>query len=192
MALHTDPTVRLTSGERDRVLIRRPWRATERRVVWNGFLGRLLIAVEPIICSAVFAGIAIALIRANRPDAPPAILAPIFGLGFIAFTAYAVGLMVAPVRAFLHTFSPIFIVDGYVRHRRADAGSPPESNGYVAVLNENRRIIGEWPLFGPKPIADDVRPALIEFTYYGGIHRIDGRPTGVLPERLPALGVGRS
>jgi hypothetical protein len=35
-------------------------------------------------------------------------------------------------------------------------------------------------------------PAHVEFSHYGGIHRIDGRSTGVLPARLPALGIGAS
>ena len=32
--------------------------------------------------------------------------------------------------------------------------------------------------------------ARVEYSEYGGIHRIDGRSTGVLPESLPTLGIG--
>ena len=35
---------------------------------------------------------------------------------------------------------------------------------------------------------DALRPAMIEFSFYGGIHRIDGRSTGIVPERLPLMG----
>ncbi len=62
---------------------------------------------------------------------------------------------------------------------------PPSSTRIAASL-------GEWPL-GTRPRALDRRelwPALIEFCRYGGILRIDGRSTGVLPEHLPPLGIG--
>jgi hypothetical protein len=39
-------------------------------------------------------------------------------------------------------------------------------------------------------MTDSLRPALIEFSFYGGIHRIDGRSTGIVPESMPTLGVG--
>ncbi len=65
-----------------------------------------------------------------------------------------------------------------------------DSNGYVSVLDENRLTVAEWPTIGEEPIADHVRPALIEFSYYGGIHRIDGKSTGVLPDSIPNIGVG--
>jgi hypothetical protein len=35
-----------------------------------------------------------------------------------------------------------------------------------------------------------VRPAMLEFSEYGGIHAIDGRQTGVLPDDFPVLGIG--
>jgi hypothetical protein len=31
---------------------------------------------------------------------------------------------------------------------------------------------------------------MVEFCRYGGILRIDGRSTGVLPDDIPALGIG--
>ena len=34
------------------------------------------------------------------------------------------------------------------------------------------------------------RPALCEFSEYGGVHHVDGRSTGVLPARIAPLGVG--
>jgi len=33
-------------------------------------------------------------------------------------------------------------------------------------------------------------PRLTEFSEYGGVHRIDGRSTGVLPDRIARFGVG--
>jgi len=34
-------------------------------------------------------------------------------------------------------------------------------------------------------------PAVVEFSVYAGIHKIDGRPTGLLPdEDLPLLAIG--
>ena len=50
-----------------------------------------------------------------------------------------------------------------------------------------------WPsgrAWATSPFADSVRPAMIEFSFFGGIHRIDGRSTGVLPETLAPMGVG--
>jgi len=53
-------------------------------------------------------------------------------------------------------------------------------------------VLGEW-LLGSRPDAierDDPWPAHVEFTEYGGVLRIDGRSTGVLPDDIPALGIG--
>jgi hypothetical protein len=33
-------------------------------------------------------------------------------------------------------------------------------------------------------------PALCEFSEYGGLHKIDGKSTGVLPEEIPVMAVG--
>jgi hypothetical protein len=118
------------------------------------------------------------------------IIAPIFGLATVAFAAYAVILLFNPVRALVQTFSPIFIVDGYLQYRKPDRDTEPDSNGYIAVLNEDRRTVAEWPSVGDAPVADSIRPAMLEFSYYGGIHRIDGRSTGVVPEAMPSMGVG--
>ena len=178
-------------------LLRRPWTKAERRVVLQGLLGRFLIAIEPVLCSIVFGSLTIALMFLPLPATSTLtrwesaiIIAPIFGLVTIAFVLYATVVLLTPVRAFLQTFSPIYIVDGYVRYRRPDHHTEADSNGYIAVLNEDRGAVAEWPSIGEAPIPDSLRPALIEFSFYGGIHRIDGRSTGVLPESMPFVGVG--
>jgi hypothetical protein len=182
----------LSPRERKAMLIQRPWTDAERRVVWHGFMGRLAIAVEPLICSLVFLALTVGLVvRGRQPEHESAIvLAPIFGLGVIGFTIYAIALIVPPLRAYLHTFSPIYIVDGYVRYRKPDRFSDPLASGYAAVLLEDGSVAAEWPMRGDAEAPDVTRPALVEFSDYGGIHRIDGRSTGVLPERIAPLGVG--
>ena len=179
-------------------LVRRAWTKAERRVVVSGLFGRLLIAIEPLICTVVFGALTIGLIFFPLPagtspqqhrDAA-VVLAPIFGLAASAFLIYAIAVLVPPVRALLHTFSPIYIVDGYIRYRAADRYTEADSNGYIAVLNEDRRTVAEWPSMGDFEMTDSLRPALIEFSFYGGIHRIDGRSTGIVPESMPTLGVG--
>lgn len=163
----------------------------------RGLFARLLIAIEPVICAAVFGALTIALIFLPLPASAnltrwesAIVISPIFGLLALAFVGYATFLLWPPVRALVHTFSPIYIVDGYVRYRKPDRHTEGNSNGYIAVLNEDRRTVAEWPSLGEVPVPDSLRPALVEFSFYGGIHRIDGRSTGVVPESLPALGVG--
>ncbi len=189
--------MRLKLREIDVTLFRRAWTSRERRVVVNGLLGRLLIAIEPCICFSVFGALTIAFIFLPLPAAAhlrryesAIVIAPIFALAALAFFAYAVALLVAPVRALVQTFSPIYIVDGYVRYRRPDRDTEPDSNGYVAVLDDERRAVAEWATLGLADVGDDTRPALVEFSYYGGIHRIDGRSTGVLPDTITTAGVG--
>ncbi len=177
----------LCARERDQLLIRRPWTRRERRVVFNGLVGRMAIAIEPVICGAVFLGLFIGMMMRDH-DAK--LLAPIFGLATLAFVVYAVVLMVPPIRAFVQTFAPIYIVDGYVRYRSPDHGSEIGENGYIAVLNDERREIAEWPSRGDDRLPHATRAAMIEFSHFGGIHRIDGRSTGVLPEAFAPLGVG--
>jgi hypothetical protein len=171
-------------------LVRRPWTAAERRSVRNGFFGRLAIAIEPVVCAAVFGLLVGGLIRSNRPDAPAIVLAPIFGLGVVAFIIYAIVLMVGPTRALFETFAPIYVVDGYVRYRGPDLHSDPRSNGYVAVLNEDRQMLCEWETTGPREPAERVQPAVVQFARYGGIIAVDGRRTALLPENFPSLGIG--
>lgn len=183
--------------ERETLLVRRSWTRSERRVVLDGLFGRLLIAIEPCICFAVFGALTAGLIFFPRPPGATmtryesaVIIAPIFGLAACAFLAWAVAVLYAPVRALASTFKPIFIVDGYVRYRRPDRESEADSNGYIAVLGSDREMVAEWPSLGRRPLADDTRAALIEFSYFGGIHRIDGQSTGVMPEKITLAGVG--
>jgi hypothetical protein len=188
---------RLSSEERTKSLIRRPWTRAERRVVLTGFFGRLSIAIEPLLCGIVFSVITVGIFAAPRlsprwvnPDI--IIIAPVFALGVLGCAVWALGVMLAPVRALYHTTRPIYIVDGYIRYRRRDAVSSADTNGYVAVLTEDRVVACEWPTLGHVELPDLAKAALCEFTEYGGVHAIDGRATGVLPKRLPALGVGIS
>jgi hypothetical protein len=183
--------------EIEKNLVRRSWTKAERRVVLHGLFGRLLIAIEPIICFVVFGALTAGLIFFPLPpgarlthNESALVLSPIFGLAASAFFVYAVVVLISPVRALVHTFSPIYIVDGYIRYRAADRYTEADSNGYIAVLNEDRRTVAEWPSMGDFEMTDSLRPALIEFSFYGGIHRIDGRSTGIVPESMPTLGVG--
>ena len=184
----------MTASERNAELIRRPWRKNERSVVLNGFLGRMCIAIEPLLCGTMFLALTVGMLLVRTDPAHPdehnmVILSPIFAVGVVFSAIYAFYLMVTPVRALLHTFRPIYIVDGYVRYRPPDADSPVDSNGYLAVLTEDSHIACEWPTLGPAALREQTIPAHTEFSEYGGVHRIDGRPTGVLPERIARLGV---
>lgn len=194
-----EATIMASGFEREPTLARRTWTRAERRIVLRGLFGRLLIAIEPVICTTIFGALTAGLcffplpVSANLTHRESAfVIAPIFGLITLAFLAYAVIVLVPPVRALIATFSPIYIVDGYLRYRRPDRNTEADSNGYVAVLSEERRTICEWPCVGATAIADNLRPAMIEFSYYGGIHRIDGRSTGVVPESMPPVGVGNN
>src|SRR5208337_1531461 len=77
-------------------------------------------------------------------------IAWIFAIGAIAFGGYFVAVLVAPVRAYMQTFKPIFVVDGYVRYREPDAISELDGTGYVATLFEDRTVACEWECFGNK------------------------------------------
>jgi hypothetical protein len=166
----------------------RPWSKSERRVVWRGFFGRLTIAIEPLLVAIFFSLLPLGLLLRKQEAA--VILAPIFGVAGIVFFAYGVYLMVSPTRALLETRSPIYIIDGYVHYRRDE--SRPDAPYRVAALDADRQTLGEWPLHEwPKMIGErDLWPAMIEFSEFGGIHKIDGRATGVLPEEIAALGIG--
>jgi hypothetical protein len=155
--------------------------------VLRGLFGRLTIAIEPLIASFFFALLPIGLLLRRQEIA--LLLAPIFAFAAIAFMAYAIVLMVPPVRAIVETFEPIYTVDGYVRYRTVPT-VPPEY--YVAVLSAGGETLGEWPLAEwPSSIGQRlVWPVMIEFTRYGGIHKIDGRETGVLPADIAQFGVG--
>jgi hypothetical protein len=186
---------RMTADDRQASLIRRPWSRKERLVVFHGFVGRLCIAIEPLLCGAMFLALTIGMFVVRTDPGHPTehnmvILAPIFGFGVLACAVYAFAVMLAPTRALIQTFRPIYIVDGYVRHRAPDADSPVDSNGYVAVLTEDTSTACEWSTLGETQLAAFVQPALLEFSEYGGVHRIDGRSTGVLPDSIARFGVG--
>jgi hypothetical protein len=145
--------------------------------------------------SIVFLGLAIGMgIRATRvPDESVGAICvgAIFALGFLAFVAYGLVLMLAPWRALRSTSQPIFIVDGYVRYRPPDERSEYGMSGYVAVLTADAATVAcEWPAFGMRPLEENVHPAHVEFSEYGGIHKIDGQNTGALPDEITTLGVG--
>jgi hypothetical protein len=163
----------------------RPWTRGERRVVARGFLGRLTIAIEPFFVALFFV---LPLGMLLRKQEVALLMAPVFALASLAFLIYSIALLVPSGTALLHTFRPIYIVDGYVHYRVT--GMPPVHT--VAVLSADRRTLGEWPLRErPSKIGDrDLWPVLVEFSPYGGIHKIDGRPTGVLPARIAPLGIG--
>lgn len=185
----------MTVLERDAALIRRAWRSNERSIVLHGFFGRMCIAIEPILCGTVFLVLTVGMFLIHtdphHPDeANMVILSPIFAVGVIACVFYALVLLWNPTRALLQTFRPIFIVDGYVRYRAPDAESPVDSNGYVAVLTHEKSLVCEWSTLGTMPLNPVMGAAHTEFSEYGGIHRIDGRSTGVLPDRIARLGVG--
>jgi len=92
--------------------------------------------------------------------------------------------------AFFHTFKPIYIVDGYVRYRTRDEKSDDFATGYMATLFEDQTVACEWECFGAKELPNRTIPSLVEFSYYAGIHKIDGKPTGLLPDDIPLLAIG--
>jgi hypothetical protein len=179
---------------RARELAQRPWTERERRVVRCGLNGRASIAIEPIIGLVFFTFLTWGIVWRSQHVATDATLykiAPIFGLGAVAFAIYAIAVMVAPITAFLQTFKPIYKVDGYVRYREPDEYSEDGAVGYMAALFHDCTPVGEWECFGTKRLPNRTIPALVEFSEYGGIHSIDGRPTGLLPDAdLPPLAIG--
>lgn len=167
----------------------RAWRPAERRIVLRGFWGRLAIAIEPLVIAGFFFALCIVLLVRQQDGA--LLIAPIFGVAAVLFLAYAVILMVPPTRALIETFGEVCIVDGYVRYREL-LEKDHDPRYFVAVLDERRVVLGEWQLSGRPSALDRAErwAALVEFTPYGGIHRIDGRSTGTLPENFPAFGIG--
>jgi hypothetical protein len=183
----------LTADERRRVLAMRRWTPDERRIIVRGLFGRLAIAIEPAIISLLFGGLTIGLLRlasdGNEDHAGLQLLAPIFALGAVAFAVYAIYMVIAPIRALRETYGPIFVVDGYIRTRGRDDFSHRGSNGYVAVLLDDRRVACEWPTIGDGDLPACTDAALLEFSEFGGIHNIDGKSTGVLPTNFSNIGV---
>ena len=174
-------------------LVSRPWTERERFIVWRGLTGRFSIAIEPLIGMLFFAGLTWGVIWRARVAKPHDlwILWPVFAFMAFGFAVYFVAVMVAPFIAYMQTFKPIYTVDGYVRYRGPDSQSDLGSSGYVAVLFEDRDLCCEWECYGTKHLPDMTLPAMTEFSEYGGIHRIDGKSTGVLPDgELPLLAIG--
>lgn len=175
------------------MLAHRGWTQRERHVVWRGLTGRMAIAVEPLLGLVFFALFTWGIVwRAHhvKSDATLIVIAPIFALGAAAFLVYFVAVLVMPIIAYLQTYRPIYIVDGYVRYRPPDEDSSPGECGYAAALFEDRSIACEWPCVGMKPYRGCTVPAMVEFSAFAGIHKIDGKATGVLPEELPPLAIG--
>ncbi len=187
--------MKLRSIERRDYLASRPWTDRERRIVWRGLTGRMSIAIEPLICGVFFALLTYGIIWRARVAKPHDlwILSPVFGIIAVGFAIYFVAVLVAPVIAYLQTYKPIYQIDGYVRYRGPDDYSDVGSTGYVAVLFEDRATCGEWECYGMKRLPNVTLPAHVEFSEYGGIHKIDGKSTGVLPDDdLPILAIGIS
>lgn len=177
-----------------RALARRRWTRRERKIVWRGLTGRFALAIEPLL-GMLFMGLLTwgIVYRAHHvpSDATLVKIAWIFALGAIAFAGYFAAVLVAPFAAYLQTFRPIYILDGYVRYRGPDANSRIDGCGYAAALFADRTLAHEWEWLGKKPLPSATLPALVEFSLYAGIHKIDGKPTGLLPEgELPLLAIG--
>ena len=179
---------------RARLLAQRPWTERERRIVWRGLCGRFALAIEPLLGMFFMAFITAGIVwRAHHvaADATLIKIAWIFALGFLAFAGYFVGVLVTPLGAYLQTFKPIYSLDGYVRYRQPDEHSQIDGCGYVAALFADKSVACEWEWLGKKRLPNVTIPALIEFSTYAGIHKIDGKPTGLLPDDdLPLLAIG--
>ncbi len=185
--------MRSSSEDRRLQVARRPWTPRERRIVWRGLTGRFAIAIEPLIGAIFFSiltwGIVWRAHAAGRPDL--VVLAPIFGFAAAGFVGYMIAVLFAPIRAFAQTFKDIYVLDGYVRYRGPDLQSETDSSGYVAVLFADRGLAYEWETFGKESLPEKTIPAMVEFSEYGGVHCIDGRATGVIPDTdLPLLSIG--
>ena len=178
---------------RTRQLAHRAWTDAERTIVWRGLTGRMAIAIEPLLGTIFMTILTWGIVYRSQHVATERDLikiAWIFGIGAILFAAYFVVVLVAPFIAYLQTFKPIYVIDGYVRYREKDAKSSEDASGYIATLFEDRTVACEWEFYGKQPLEDATIPALIEFSVYAGIHKIDGRSTGLLPETLPTLSIG--
>lgn len=182
-------------------LIRRTWTPEERDLVRRGFAGRVLIAIEPLLATLVFAVLTIApffLPGANREYAVeivkpqfslPQVLAPIMALGCVGFAGYTIALMYRPLRALLSTHEPIYIVDGYLRYESASLRRG-HRHTMVAVVTHEGRQIQAWHAPHVLDVVDGSYPALIEFSRYGGILRIDGRAVDPPLFVLAPFGIG--
>jgi hypothetical protein len=179
---------------RARMLPRRKWTEKERRIVWRGLTGRFALAIEPLLGMFFMTFITVGIVWRSQhvpADATLIKIAWIFALGFVAFFGYFVAVLVAPFTAYLQTFKPIYTLDGYVRYRQPDERSEIDGCGYVAALFPDRSVACEWEWLGEKKLPDVTIAAVVEFSVYAGVHKIDGRPTGLLPDDdLPLLAIG--
>jgi hypothetical protein len=179
---------------RRRMLAQRRWTAQERAIVWRGLTGRFALAIEPLLGTIFMALLAWGIVyRAQHvpSDATLSKIAWIFALGALVFAGYFIAVLVAPLAAYVQTFAPIYILDGYVRYRAPDVRSRADGCGYAAALFADRSVACEWEWLGKNPLPNITLPALVEFSTYAGIHKIDGKPTGLLPEGdLPLLAIG--
>ncbi len=175
-------------------LARRRWTPRERAVVWRGLTGRFALAIEPLLGMLFMALLTWGIVyRAQHvpSDATLIKIAWIFAVGVIAFAGYFAAVLVAPIAAYLQTFKPIYILDGYVRYREPDERSQVDACGYAAALFADRSLACEWEWLGKRRLPNTTIPALVEFSVYAGLHKIDGKPTGLLPdEELPLLAIG--
>jgi hypothetical protein len=179
--------------DRTRQLAHRDWTESERRVVWRGLSGRMAIAIEPLLGVLFMTFLTLGIIyRSQHVPAEHDLIkiSWIFAIGAVAFLGYFIAVLVAPFIAYIQTFKPIYKVDGFVRYRAPDERSSEEGHGYVATLFEDRTVACEWEYFGKRTLDDATIPALIEFSVFAGIHKIDGFNTGLLPDDLPPLAIG--
>jgi hypothetical protein len=178
---------------RTRQLAHRAWTDAEREIVWRGLMGRMAIAIEPLLGLVAMIFLTWGIVYRSQHVAAERDLikiAFIFVIGAVLFAIYFIAVLVAPFLAYLQTFKPIYKVDGFVRYRERDAESTEDASGYIATLFEDETVACEWEFYGKKPLQNAVVPAMIEFSVYAGIHKIDGRSTGLLPENIPTLAIG--
>ncbi len=184
---------RLFNDRRAKQLAQRAWTERERKVVWRGLNGRFAIAIEPLLGLLFMTFLTIGIVYRSQhvaADRDLIKIAWIFGLGAIAFLGYFIAVLAAPFLAYVQTFKPIYVVDGYVRYREPDETSEYDASGYVATLFEDASVACEWECYGGKKLPNKTIPALVEFSEYAGIHRIDGQSTGLLPDEIPPFAVG--
>ncbi len=106
---------------RTRQLAHRAWTDAERTIVWRGLTGRMAIAIEPLIGLLFMTFLTWGIVYRSQHVAAERDLikiAWIFGIGAVAFAGYFVAVLIAPFIAYLQTFKPIYVVDGYVRYRQ--------------------------------------------------------------------------
>jgi len=178
---------------RARALAHREWTERERQIVWRGLTGRFAIAIEPLLGMIFFTFLTFGIVYRSQhtPDHDIIKISWIFAIGAIAFAGYLFAVLIAPLIAYAQTFKPIYIIDGYVRYREPDDDSEIDSTGYVATLFEDQAVACEWEFYGKKRLPNKTIPALVEFSVYAGIHKIDGRSTGLLPDYdIPPLAIG--